>query len=166
VEKLSLQLSMRRIVFVLTLALVALLLCFVIFAASRSPQTVDYCDVARNGAGYHNRVIRVKATLFLSSGAVYIYEDCDPVEALAALVELDGEGETDTRGYVEQLLVHRSESSLKKVDAIIEGRFNAEFSNGCWGPKYQIAASKVELLSPVSDYIPPQVGEEGLRMKH
>ena len=156
---------MRSFNLTLIAALIALVVGVVAFT-SRSPQTVAYCEVARNGEDYHNKVIRVKATLILSSGAAYIYEDCDPVEALASLVEMDGTSESDTRDYVEQLLVQATDSSLKKVDAIIEGRFNAEFSRGCWGPKYSIAASKVELLTPVSDYVPPQIGEEGLRMKH
>jgi hypothetical protein len=156
---------MRKLSFTLTVALLALVLGMFAFVLSRSRQTVAYCEVARNAERYHNKTIRVRATLILSSDAIYIYEDCDPVEALASLVEFDG-SESDTRGFVEQLLVQRSDSSLKKVDAIIEGRFDGEYSLGCWGPKYHIALSKVELLTAVSDYVPPQSGEAGLRTKH
>ena len=85
---------------------------------------------------------------------------------MASLVETDGADYCDTRRYVQELLVRTEGSPLKKAETVIEGRFNAEFSTGCWGPKFHIAASKVELLTPVSDYTPPQVGEEGLRIKH
>ncbi len=88
------------------------------------------------------------------------------MEALASLVEMDRADYSDTRGYVQELLLRTKDSSLKKVEAVIEGRFNAEFSTGCWGPKYHIAAIRVELLAPVTDYSPPQIGDEGLRMKH
>jgi hypothetical protein len=156
---------MRKLSFILILALLALVLGVFAFVLSRSRQPVAYCEVARNAERYHNKIIRVRATLIFSSEAMYIYEDCDPVEALASSVEFDG-SDSDTRGYVEQLLVQPSDSSLKKVDAIIEGRFDGKFSMGCWGPKYHIALSKVELLTAVSDYVPPQTGEAGLRTKH
>jgi len=131
----------------------------------QNPPTLPYCEVARNGERYHNKIIRVKATLFLGSDSFYIYEDCDPVEALASLVHVSGANEIDIAGEANQLLVP-AQGSLKKADAIIEGRFNAKFSLGCYGPKYRIAASKVELLAPVSDATPPLFNEEGLRMKH
>ena len=157
---------MRKLSFTLTVALIALVLGFFVFAVTRTPQTMAYCHVARNAEEYHNKIIRVRVTLLMSSDATYIYEDCDPVEALASLVEIDSSSDSDTRGYVEQLLVQRDSSSLKKADAVIEGRFDAEFSRGCWGPKFHIAANKVELLTPLSDYVPPQVDEEGMRTKH
>src|SRR6185295_19857079 len=128
---------MRKLSFILILALLALVLGVFAFALSRSRQPVAYCEVARNAERYHNKIIRVRATLILSSEAMYIYEDCDPVEALASSVEFADATKSDTRGYVEQLLVQpndqRSDSSLKKVDAIIEGRFDGEYSPGCWG---------------------------------
>ena len=157
---------MSRLSFILILALLALAVGFIVFSLSRPPQTLSYCEVARNGERFHNGIVRVKAKLIFDSKAAYIYGDCDPVEALASLVEMDGRSGSDTSGYVEQLLVQANESSLKQVDVVIEGRFNAEFSTGCWGPKYHIAARKVEQLTSVSDYTPPQFGEEGLRMKH
>jgi hypothetical protein len=157
---------MARLSFILILALLALAVGFVVLSLSRSPQTVAYCEVARNGERFHNEIVRVRARLIFDSRAAYIYEDCDPVEALASLVEMDDASGSDSSGYVEQLLVQASESSLKQVDVVIEGRFNAEFSTGCWRPKYHIAAQNVEQLSSVSDYTPPQFGEEGLRMKH
>jgi hypothetical protein len=157
---------MRRLSLRLAVAFIAFAIGLGAFAVSRSPQTVAYCEVARNGEKYHNKIIRVRATIIFGSGGMYIFEDCDPVEALASVVEMDRAGYRNTRGYVEELLVWTDDSSLKKVEAVIEGRFNAEFSTGCWGPKYHITASKVELLTPISDYTPPQVGNEGLRMKH
>lgn len=131
----------------------------------QSPETLPYCEVARNGERYHNKIVRVKATLGIYSDAVYIYEDCDPVEALGSLVGVSGANEIDTDGEENQLLVP-AQDSRKRVEAIVEGRFNAKFSLGCWGPKYRIVASHVELLSPVSDATPPLSNEEGLRLKH
>lgn len=68
-----------------------------------------------------------------------------------ALVELDGSIESNTGGSVEEPLVPLENSPAKRVEGIIEGRFNAEFTNSCWAPKYHTAARKVELLTPVGD---------------
>ncbi|HKO44864.1 MAG TPA: hypothetical protein VJU84_16415 [Pyrinomonadaceae bacterium] len=152
---------MSRLSFILILAVLALAVGFVMFNLSRSPQTVPYCEVARNSERFHNEVVRVRARLIFDSNATYIYEDCDPVEALASLVEMDGASGSDTSKYLELHLVPANESSLKQVDVVIEGKFNAEFSPGCWVPKYHIAARKVEQLSSVSDYTPPELSEEG-----
>lgn len=131
------------------------------------PRTQPYCEVARNSERYHNRIIRVKATLFFNSDGVHIYEDCDPMEALMSLVDLSDASGIDTDSEANVLLIPAQNSTLKKVDAIIEGRFNGKFSLGCWGPKYRIAATKVELLTPVSESNPPPLfSEEGLRLKH
>ena len=157
---------MKRLSLRLAAALIAFAIGLAAFAVWRSPRTVAYCEVARNAEKHHNQIVRVKATIIFGSGGMYIFEDCDPVEALASLVEMDRADYSDTRGYVQELLLGTKDSSLKKVEAVIEGRFNAEFSTGCWGPKYHIAASKVELLTPISHYTPPQIGEDGLRTKH
>ena len=149
--------------------LAAIVIVFVLGLAGsflrQRPTMLPYCEVARNGEQYHNKNVRVRATLFLGSDSAFIYEDCDPGEALASLVDVSGANEIDTDGEANQLLVP-AQDSLKKVDAIVEGRFNAEFSRGCYGPKFHILASKVELLSPVSDATSPWFNEEGLRLKH
>lgn len=97
---------------------------------------------------------------------MYVYEDCDPVEALAATVELDGDQSGSGIGYVDEILVSGTRSQVKVADAIIEGEFDAHFSTGCWGPKYHISARKIQLLTPVHDYEPPQTNDEGMRVKH
>lgn len=153
---------MKRLIAAIVIACV---LSMTVSFFSESPRTVPYCDVTRNGEEYHNKIVRVKATLFLSSESVYIYEDCDPVEALAARVDISGADEIDIDGEADQLKVP-AQDSLKKVEALVQGRFNAKFSSGCWGPKYRIMASKVELLSPVSEVASPWFSEEGLRLKH
>ena len=45
-------------------------------------------------------------------------------------------------------------SQMKMADAIIEGEFNAEASNGCFGPKFSINARNIQLVSPVEDFVP------------
>ena len=132
----------------------------------RGSQTLPYCEVARNGEQYDNQIIRVRARLILSSDAMYIYEDCDPVEALMARVEMHGARVTDKGHYLDQLSEDDSDSSPKEFDALIEGRFNAKFSKGCYGPKYHIAATEVELLAPATNYVPPVYDEDGMRLKH
>ena len=129
-------------------------------------RTLPYCTVAKNAESYHMRYVRVRARIFLGTDGMYVHEDCDPVEALAAAVELEGDHSATGIGYVDELLVSGTRPQVKVADAVIEGEFNAHFSPGCWGPKYHISARNIHLLSPVQNYEPPQTNEEGLRVKH
>jgi hypothetical protein len=157
---------MRRVI----LSVAAVVIGFVVgVGASRlwwSSQTLPYCEVARNAEWYHNRMVRVKARLIFGSGGMYVFEECNPVEALASKVELKGASGTGGRGYVDEVLVSGEKPQVKKVDAIIEGRFNAKFSKGCWGPKYHIAATKIELMSAVTDFKPVPRDETSRRTRH
>jgi len=131
-------------------------------------RVLPYCKVAKNADEYHMRFIRVKARLHVGKFGTYIYEDCDPVEALAASVELESGARSPFGiGYVNESLVS-DPSQVKTADAIIEGEFNAHASPGCWAPKFRIIASKVELTSPLEDFVPPVNEGEGpnLRLKH
>jgi hypothetical protein len=116
--------------------------------------TIPYCRVARNADSYAGRYIRVKGRLIFGSDGMYIFESCDPVEALASLVEFDGDRTSQTRNYVDEVLVTGEKSRVQTAEALIEGDFDANFSRGCWGPKFRIAARKIQLVSPVIQYSP------------
>jgi hypothetical protein len=157
---------MRRLVFTAAVALFAFTIGVGAFLLWRSSQTLPYCEVARNGEWYHNKIIRVRATLIFGSGGMYVYEDCDPVEAFASMVELDGTISARGHNYVNEVLVTGNRAPVRKVDAVIEGRFDAKASTGCWRPKYHIAATKIQLLSAVTDYHPTSADETPLRARH
>lgn len=129
-------------------------------------RTYPYCTVAQNAESFHTRFVRVKAKVHFGTYGMYVYEDCDPVEALAASVTLDGEQGFMGIGYVNELLLS-GPPQLKTADAIIEGDFDAHASTGCWAPKFRITARKIELISAVED-VPPVSDSEGpaLRTKH
>ena len=153
---------MRGIVFRVAVAACGFAMCFGAFALGLRQRTLPYCQVARNGEWYDKNTVRVRATLFFASDGMYVFEDCDPLEALGSLVEFENTDEDSGRKYVDEVLV---DTRVLKAEAIIEGRFDAHYSPGCWLPKYRIAASKIELVSAVSDYNPEPVGIPR-RMKH
>jgi len=121
-------------------------------------RVLPYCKVANNAEAYHMRFVRVKAKVHIHREGMSIYQDCDPVEALAAAVEFEGGNQP----------VLSDSSQLKTADAIVEGEFDAHYSTGCWGPKFHIMATKVELTSPLVDFVPPVSEGDGptLRLKH
>ena len=126
--------------------------------------TMPYCMVARNAELYHGRFIRVRAKVFLGSGVITVYEDCDPTEALAVYVNFD-EASLEPSGHWGSLFTDVN-SNTKVADAIIEGQFNARQSTGCYGPKFGINARNVELISEFRDYVPPDAHGEVRRVKH
>ena len=68
-------------------------------------RTLPYCKVANNAESYHMRFVRVKAKIHFDAGGMYIYEDCDPVEALAAAVVFGGNQPAVGIAYVNELLL-------------------------------------------------------------
>jgi hypothetical protein len=127
---------------------------------------LSYCEVARNAGQYHNTNVLVRARIIFDESGVYVYDDCDPVEALAASVVINGHHPLIGPEYVEKLLVQGEQRHRKTADAVIEGVFDAEASSGCWAPKFRIEAQRIEIVSPIIDYAPAVVSEEGLRLKH
>jgi hypothetical protein len=134
----------------------------------RSLGPLPYCQIARNADSYHNTNILVRARIFFDETGAYVVEDCDPVEALAASIVIDNTGPLIGPAYVEKLLVRSDvERQLKTAEALIEGRFDAEASPGCWAPKFRIEATSIKLVSSITDYVPPQSdGEPPRRLKH
>jgi hypothetical protein len=120
-------------------------------------RTLPYCQLAQNAELYHLREIRVKARVGFGAHRMYIYEDCDPNEALGSAVEYEGD----------PAFPNIADPTLRSADAVIDGVFNAHYSMGCWGPKFHIAARKIEVVSPVQSYVPiPIYNEDGMRIKH
>lgn len=130
-------------------------------------RVLPYCTVANNADAYHLEFVRVKAKVQFDHGEIFIYEDCDPIEALASWVKVEN-ADWPIPGPIHEKRWLLSDSTTKTADAIVEGEFNAEHSLGCYGPKFRILASKVKLISPVQDYVPPVSDGEGpaLRLKH
>ena len=117
---------MRRILIRVAVAVVAFGIGIGVSWIWFSFRTLSYCEVARNSERYHNQSIRVEAMLIFGTGGMYVFEDCDPVEALASLVEMHYTRESGSRNYVEQVLLFGGSSKIKKVEAVIEGRFNGK----------------------------------------
>jgi hypothetical protein len=138
----------------------------VVIYNERGLEAVPYCQVARNAEMYHNSEILVNARIFVDETGVYVYEDCDPVEALAAGVVIDENSPGIGPGYVDNLLLSDGHPNMKTAQALIKGHFDAHASTGCWAPKFQIQAEKIELLSSLTDYVPPQTEGPALRLKH
>ena len=127
---------------------------------------LPYCEVARNAEAYHDQEILVKARIFVDDSGVSVYEDCDPVEALAAGVAIEGNSVPNGFGSVDHLRLFDEKPNTQTADALIRGRFDAYASSGCYGPKFRIYAENIELLSSLTDHVPPQTEGPSLRLKH
>lgn len=138
----------------------------VVIDDQRSSETLPYCQVARNAERYHNNEILVNARIFVGESGTYVFEDCDEVEALAAGVVINENQPFTGPGYVDSLLLDDNKPNMKTAQALIKGRFDAHASTGCWAPKFRIHAEKVELLTSLTDYTPPQNDDVPTRTKH
>jgi hypothetical protein len=132
----------------------------------RSSGPLPYCEVARNAETYHDQEIVVNARIFVGESGVFVYEDCDPVEALAAFVVTDEKHPFSGPSYVDDLLLDDNKPNMRTAQALIRGRFDANWSTGCYGPKFRINAKRIELRSSLTEYTPPQTDEGPTRSKH
>jgi len=128
------------------------------------PKGMPYCTVANNAEAFHNTEIRVRAQVFFHNSGMYVYEDCDDVEALMSSVSFGSQDFADLNS-IETVAVANTYTRPMTATALIEGTFDAHASPGCWTPKFRIQATKIELLSPVTEYRTDS-GGDGLRKKH
>jgi hypothetical protein len=98
---------------------------------------------------------------------MYVFEDCDPISALASWVELEGSETGRLEGnYVDEILVANNQEGVSQVDAIIMGRFNGEFSRGCWAPAFHITATEIRFVSPVTKFELVASSDYPIRTRH
>ena len=157
---------MKRLLFSFAVAFLVVAIALTAIITWRNPRPLPYCEVARNSEQYHRKVVSVRATLIFGSEGMYIYEDCDPISALASMVELKDSNRSSPRNFVEEVLVSGKKDQVKKVDAVVIGVFDGEYSRGCWGPQFHIMATRIEFVSPITNYEPASSSNEGQRTKH
>lgn len=118
-------------------------------------RATPYCQVANNAESYNGETVRVRGRLIFSNGGMYIHEECDSVEALISLIEFENDTSARFVLFSDSLRQAGYNPQKRVADAIVEGRFDAYNSPGCYAPKFRIDARKIELLSDVKDYVPP-----------
>lgn len=147
---------MKRFIFKLTVFLgkvTFLLLTFVIGIASTilmsevSPPTVTLCHIAQNPTWYNGRTVRVEADARSVYGWVVIADEtCRSAEAWAGVSPVEN---YKPSGDVQQFFIE-SDSEIYKARVSVTGRFDAKASMGCFGPKFGIDATSVELKSAIT----------------
>lgn len=107
-----------------------------------------YCTVAREAEKHHRKTVRIKGRLVIDSESLILFESCGPNQFLDTAVHFNGEIPSPFR----ELITHQSASRFmwQQADVIVEGQFDADYTNGCYGtPKFRIIADKLELLGPL-----------------
>ena len=114
-------------------------------------RTISLCEVARDPAKYDQRIIRVRASGWVTSSDIYreasVYDlSCDTHPAGASVV-LDESYKPASDVYA--FLTYPKEE-IRKADLVVVGKFDQWGSQGCWTPQFGIRASRIELVSPVT----------------
>lgn len=121
-----------------------------ILLAEVAPPTVTLCQLARNPAWYQGRVVKVEADgqgggLFADS---ILIEDtsCPSLDAWSSVSLAENvEPVAETRQ-----LFTKSDSDYFKARVVVTGRFDPNKAAGCYGPKFGLEATKVELKSKIT----------------
>lgn len=112
-----------------------------------SPPTVTLCDLARYPDWYDGKVVRVEAPAFgIYEGIIIIDESCNSPDAWAGVgIDRDyGQG-SDAEAFIND-----SRPQIRKARIIVTGRFDPSASMGCFGPRFGIDATNIELKSAIT----------------
>jgi hypothetical protein len=129
------------------------------------PRQVSLCMLARNPRAYHQKVIQVKA-----SGAVVSWDfDWNQLIVFEA-----GCAEPDAPAGIEfeesyqpsdevVAFITSPTREIRNGKFVVTGQFNMAASNGCYGPKFAIIATRVDLESLLpSEPLPKQLAHSRL----
>lgn len=111
------------------------------------PATVSLCELAQHPWWHHGALVRVDASAFEIYGAVFIRDgSCNANRAWVVVMRDDSfqpsrEVETFMKG---------SRPEIRKAEVLVIGRFNKDATRGCFGPRFGIHASRVELRSALT----------------
>lgn len=112
------------------------------------PVPVTLCDLARHPDWYHQRVVRVTAQSVSLFESLVIYDaGCGSGDAGAVIVRDEDYLPTPE---VHAFLVDPAPRT-RKADILVVGRFKMDASMGCFGPRFGITATEIELKSQITE---------------
>ena len=129
------------------------------------PRQVSLCMLARNPVAYHQKVVQVRA-----SGAV-VSRDFDWNQVIvfeAGCAEPDAgagiEFEESYRPSDEVVaFITSPKREIRNGKFVVRGQFNMAATNGCYGPKFAIIATRVDLEAVLpSEPLPTQLAHSRL----
>lgn len=109
------------------------------------PATVSLCQLARNPGWYNGKLVRVEASAMEIYGAVTIWdESCKGIGAGAVVMEDESfQPSAEVASFLSPTLMGR------EAEVLVIGRFDQNATMGCFGPRFGIHTSSIELRSPV-----------------
>ena len=112
-----------------------------------SPPAVSLCQLARHPEWYDQKVVKVEAPATGIYEGVLIGDANCGAEGAAAVIMVDESYKPNPE--VEAFLAGPT-PSIRKADIVAVGRFDKEATMGCFGPRFGIHATRVELKSRVT----------------
>ncbi len=111
------------------------------------PVPVSLCELARHPDWYNGRIVRVAAPARnFYERTIILDEGCNLEDSWAVVIEREGYlSNPEARAFLAP-----SETWIKKADMVVTGRFDKDATPGCYGPKFGIDATEVEVKQPVS----------------
>lgn len=106
---------------------------------------------------YDGKLVGVEARASVDYGAVTIFDDSCKGSGVAAVVMRDESFQPSAK--VKSFLTESSRA-IREAKVLVTGRFDRNAPMGCFGPRFGIHASSIELRSPVT--ITPPVESDQL----
>ena len=111
------------------------------------PPAISLCELAQHPEWYDQKVVRVEASASGIYEGVVISEDrCEAQDAQAVVMQDES---FKPSPEVESFLVSPNRE-VRKARVLVVGRFDQNATMGCFGPRFGIRATSVELKSSVT----------------
>jgi hypothetical protein len=124
------------------------------------PNQVSLCMLARNPGAYHQKVIQLRASGVVVSRdfewhQLIVFEaGCAEPDA-ATGIEFDESYQPSDEVVA---FITSPKREIRNGKFVVTGQFNMAATNGCYGPKFAIIATRVDLeLVLPSEPLPPQL---------
>lgn len=94
--------------------------------------TVTFCELISNPSQYNNKIVRIKATLFVNSETASLYDKTCNSTNVATWVEFDPSYKKDNKSSLElnNALCRKTPCSLGEANVTLIGRFHQANENG------------------------------------
>jgi hypothetical protein len=121
-----------------------------------SSAPIPYCELERNAAKYDCARVRINAMLYSQSDGLLMvaWPGCVVADkdfpATRVTINPALNSSPKIQDWLCELQTFSSEIPVKKAEVIITGRFSADVTSGCWGPRHRLSEAAIEQVSPIT----------------
>jgi|ERR1051326_1287348 hypothetical protein len=107
----------------------------------------NICKISEHPFNYNNKLMKIDCTIYKDKTGIVITElSCHSNEHIFIKVENENDAQIKV---INDLFQQFGNDEIKYARVNLEGKFNSDYSPGCFNYKYGIKITKIKLFSPI-----------------